>query len=153
MRKLGPLYRNGPQNHILHSCVCASGFFWLRQLRPFPQSVNWESAATLVNAFVSSGVDYCNAVFFTGLLAPQPTGCNGRRTSPNVRVVSGSRGLHTELHWLDVPQRVKYKLGVLLYRCQQNQRQTTERQFPASRFIIVCALPAVISSSCRAIPV
>ena len=25
--------------------------------------------------------------------------------------------LHSELHWLDVHQRVQYKLGVTIYRC------------------------------------
>jgi len=25
--------------------------------------------------------------------------------------------LHDELHWLDVPERVNYKLGVMIYRC------------------------------------
>ena len=28
---------------------------------------------------------------------------------------------HTELHWLDVPQRINYKLGMLMYRCQHNK--------------------------------
>ena len=41
------------------STVSASGFYWLRQLR---RSLDMESAATLVHAFVSSRVDYCNAV-------------------------------------------------------------------------------------------
>ena len=31
-----------------------------------------------------------------------------------------SKLMHTELHWLDVPERVKYKLGVLMYRCQHD---------------------------------
>jgi len=25
------------------------------------------------------------------------------------------------LHWLDIPERVQYKLSVLMYRCQHNQ--------------------------------
>jgi len=29
--------------------------------------------------------------------------------------------LHTELHWLDVPQRVMYKLSVMMYSCQHGQ--------------------------------
>jgi len=29
--------------------------------------------------------------------------------------------MHNELHWLDVPDSVKYKLGMLMYRCQHNQ--------------------------------
>ena len=45
------------------------------------------------------------------------------------RVVSGTkkydRGLthllHSELHWLDVADRVKYKLGVTVYKCLHGQ--------------------------------
>jgi len=45
------------------------------------------------------------------------------------RVVSGTRKfdrglsklLHSELHWLDIPQRVQYKLGVTVHQCLQNK--------------------------------
>ena len=45
------------------------------------------------------------------------------------RVVSGtnkfdrglSRLLHTELHWLDVPERVAYKPSVMMYSCMHGQ--------------------------------
>jgi len=32
-----------------------------------------------------------------------------------------SRLLHTELHWLDVPQRVAYKLSVMMFSCMHGQ--------------------------------
>ena len=31
------------------------------------------------------------------------------------------RLLHVDLHWLDVPERVQYKLGVTMRRCQQHK--------------------------------
>jgi len=45
------------------------------------------------------------------------------------RVVSGTqkydrgllRLLHTVLHWLDVPERVKYKLSVMVHNCLNGQ--------------------------------
>jgi len=45
------------------------------------------------------------------------------------RVVSGthkfdrglSRLLHTELHWLNVPERVAFKLGLMVFNCLHNQ--------------------------------
>jgi len=45
------------------------------------------------------------------------------------RVVSGtqkydrglSRLLHTELHWLDVPERVKYNLSIMVHNCLNGQ--------------------------------
>jgi len=42
--------------------VCATCFYWLRQLRRVRRSLDAESAATLVHAFVTSRVDYCNAI-------------------------------------------------------------------------------------------
>jgi len=37
------------------------------------------------------------------------------------RVVSGTKkfdqGLSQLMHWLDIPERVKYKLGMLTHRC------------------------------------
>jgi len=44
------------------SAVCAACFFHLMQIRRVLQSLNAESAATLVHAFVTSRVDHCNAV-------------------------------------------------------------------------------------------
>ena len=32
-----------------------------------------------------------------------------------------SKLLHSELHWLDIPQRVQYKLGVIVHQCLQNK--------------------------------
>jgi len=42
------------------SIVSSASFYWLRQLRRVRRSLNDESAATLVHAFVTSRVDYCN---------------------------------------------------------------------------------------------
>jgi len=42
--------------------VCATCFYWLRQLRPVRRSLDAESAATLVHAFVTSRMDYCNTI-------------------------------------------------------------------------------------------
>ena len=43
-------------------CVCKTYFFWLRQLRRVHRSLDPESVKTLVHAFVTSHVDYCNSV-------------------------------------------------------------------------------------------
>jgi len=47
------------EKHV--SETCAVSFHWLRQLRRIRKSLG--SAATLVHAFVTSCVDYCNAVY------------------------------------------------------------------------------------------
>ena len=46
-------------------------------------------------------------------------------TNTAARVVSDIRGLkailHDQLGWLDVPERIEYKLGVMVYRCLHGQ--------------------------------
>ena len=77
-----------------------------------------ESLATLVYAAVNSRIDYCNTV-----LAGAPrtvTDKLQRVLNAAARVVTGTRKfdrdlgqiLHEELHWLDVPDRVIFKLAV-----------------------------------------
>jgi len=72
-------------------------------------------------------IDYCNAVLAG---APKATTNKLQRVlNAAARVVSDthkfdrglSRLLHTELHWLDVPERVVYKLGVMVFNCLHGQ--------------------------------
>ena len=98
--------------------VCSAGYYRLLQLRRVRRSLDTESAAALVHAFVTSRVDYCN-VLLAG--APKATTDKLQRllntAAVAARLLSGTkkfdRGLsqlmHVDLHWLDVPQRVKYK--------------------------------------------
>ena len=79
--------------------------------------------ATFVYAVVNSRIDYCNTVL-TG--APRTVTDKLQRVlNAAARVVTGTwkfdRGLgqilHDELHWLDVPDRVFFKLAVTVHRC------------------------------------
>jgi len=42
--------------------VCCSAYYHLRQIRPTLQSLSRDAAKTLVQAFISRGLDYCNLV-------------------------------------------------------------------------------------------
>ena len=127
-------------------------FFRIRQLRRVRRSLDSESAATPVHAFVLFHVDYCNAVY-----AGAPKNITDRLQrvlNAAARVVSDtwkfdhglSRLMHTELHWLDVQERIKYKLGVLMYRRQHNQapRYLMDHCSPVSDVVFrKSVLPAV----------
>jgi len=86
------------------SNVSATCFYHLRRLRHIRRSLTSESAMTLVHAFVTSRVDYCNVVFAG---APKIiTNKLQRVLNSAARVVSGTRKfdrglrqlMHTELH-------------------------------------------------------
>ena len=106
------------------------------------RSLDQESAATLVHAFVTSRVDCCNTI-----LAGAP------RSQLKTRVLNAaahvltcthkfdrglSRLLHSELHWLDIPERVTYKLGVIMFGCQHGR---------APQYLIDCCLPVSVVAS------
>ena len=85
------------------------------------------SLRRLVHAFITSRIDCCNTV-----LAGSPrtiTDRLRRLLNAAARVVSNTgkfdRGLthllHSELHWLHVPQRILHKLGVTVHRCLQSR--------------------------------
>ena len=89
-----------------------------------------------MRTFVTSRVDYCNAVY-TG--APKTVTDKLQRVlNAAARVVSDIRKfdrgltslLHDELHWLDVPERVTYKMGVMVYRCLHGLKSKTTRPEP-----------------------
>ena len=126
-----------------------SVFFWLRQLRRVRRSLDVESVKTFVHAFVTTRLDYCNG-------APRSATDKLQRVlNAAARLVSGtrkfdrslSRLLHADLHWLDVPERVQYKLGVTVRRCQQHKAPLVLCQ-PRQRYTLCQSSP----TSCAALP-
>ena len=118
--------------------MSATSFYWLRQLRRVRRSLDSESAATLVHAFVTSRVDQCNAVLAGATKSVTDT--LQRVMNAAARVVSDTRkfdhGLtqisHDDLHWLDVVDRVTYKLGVIMHRCRHGK---------APQYLVDCCTP------------
>ena len=97
-------------------------FYYLRQLWAVRRSVTADVATTLVNAFITSRVDYCNSVFnnisAVGILPLQ------RVLHAAARVIVRKRkydhitaSMRDDLHWLPVRQRVEFKLCRLVYKC------------------------------------
>jgi len=98
-----------------------SCLFQLRQLWIVRFSLTLEAAKTLVHAFVSSRLDYCNSLLYgigEGLLTKLQTVLNAA-----AHVVTGTRKfdrvtlvLH-QLHWLPVRQRITFKLVMITFKC------------------------------------
>jgi len=47
-------------DHI--ASVCLAAYYQLRQIRPMVRALSMDAAATVIQAFVSSRLDYCNSV-------------------------------------------------------------------------------------------
>ena len=99
--------------------LCRAGFYHLRQLRPILKSLTHVAARTLVQAFISCRLDYCNSLLYgvsrslirkvqsiQNAAARLLTGAKRRdHISPVLR----------QLHWLPVQRRVDFKLACFVF--------------------------------------
>ena len=97
------------------TAVCRSGYNQLLQLRPVVRSLSVNATKTLVQAFISCRLDYCNSLLFgisDGLLRRLQSVQNAA-----ARLVTGARRCDhitpvlRQLHWLPVRQRVVFKIA------------------------------------------
>jgi hypothetical protein len=103
------------------SKTVSSCFGVLRQIRSIRRSVTRPVLVSLVVSLVLSRLDYGNAA-----LAGLPSQLTDRLQAvlnSAARLIHGARRsdhvtpLLRDLHWLRAPERIKFKLAVLVYRC------------------------------------
>ena len=103
------------------SSLCRSCFYQLRQLRAIRHSLTTDAARTLVQAFISSRLDYCNSLLY-GI-----ADCQLRRLqciqNAAARLITRTRKFDhvspvlRDLHWLPVRQRIVFKVATLVFKC------------------------------------
>ena len=109
--------------HVRHSqssAVVRSCFATLRQIRSVRWSLPRHALLTLVRALVVSKVDYCNSVL-AGVSRQLQHRLQSILNAAARLVFSARRSEHItpllqELHWLKVPEQIRFWLCVLAYR-------------------------------------
>jgi hypothetical protein len=102
--------------------VSRGSFFQLRQLRNIRHSVDPSTAATLVHAFVTSRLDYCNSLLagahrvVTDVLQNVQNAAARLLTGHGRRQHGLQQVLRDRLHWLPIVDRINYKLCLLVYK-------------------------------------
>uniref|UniRef100_H3A3B7 Reverse transcriptase domain-containing protein n=1 Tax=Latimeria chalumnae TaxID=7897 RepID=H3A3B7_LATCH len=102
------------------SSVVSVGFFHLRNIKKLCPILPHESLATLMHAFVSSRIDYCNALY-AGLPLKlirrlQLVQNSAARVVKNVSRFDHITPVLHELHWLPVRWRITFKVLVLVFK-------------------------------------
>ena len=101
--------------------TCSSAFYHLHNIRRIRKYLTRQSVESLMHAFVTSKIDYCN-----GLLCGLPSSHIlklQRVQNAAARLVTGSpRFCHItpvliSLHWLPIKFRVNYKIVLLTFKC------------------------------------
>ena len=107
------------------TAVCKSAFFHLRNICKIRKFLNTETTKSLVHAFITSKVDYCNSLLYGVpkylLLRLQ------RVLNCAARIVFKSNKydhitpLLKELHWLPIEQRIKFKILLITFKALNKQ--------------------------------
>ena len=101
--------------------VCRNCFYQLRQIRKIKRSLTANSITLLVLASVHSWLDYCNSVLYSlpwlRLQLLQSVLNSAAHLVGGLKRFDHISPVLIELHWLPYPQRVKYKVCMLMFKC------------------------------------
>ena len=100
--------------------ICKTAFYHLRNIAKIRNCLPQDNPETLVPAFISSTLDFCNSLLY-GL--PQSIidrlqyvqNCAARLVT-RTRSSEHKTPVLCELHWLPVRQQIKYKILLLTYK-------------------------------------
>ena len=101
--------------------VCQNCYFQIRLIRRLGKALSVESKHLLVHALVHSRLDYCNSVLVRlpwSLVQQLQSVLNSA-----ARLIFGLKRFDhitpalMDLHWLPYPQRITYKLCMIMFKC------------------------------------
>ena len=106
-------------DHI--SSVCQRCYYQLRQIRRVRKSLSAASKLFLVLASVHSWLDYCNSVLhslpWSRLQLLQSVLNSAARLIRGLGRFDHITPVLIDLHWLPFPQRISYKICLLMFKC------------------------------------
>ena len=102
--------------------ISRTSFYQLRQLRSVRRSLSVNACTALVQAFVTSRLDYCNSLLAgigDGLIDQLQTVMRvaARLVLRKRKFDPISADIRDRLHWLPIRSRIDFKLGLLVYKC------------------------------------
>uniref|UniRef100_A0A8C1RWE5 Reverse transcriptase domain-containing protein n=1 Tax=Cyprinus carpio TaxID=7962 RepID=A0A8C1RWE5_CYPCA len=101
--------------------LCKTSFYHLRNIAKLRPMLTLADAEKLVHAFVSSRLDYCNALLIgipnKSLQRLQYVQNSAARILMRVRKYDHITPILHSLHWLPVSARIEYKMSLLTYQC------------------------------------
>ena len=120
VKNLGTWFDNTLSMSTQVSKVASSCFFFIYNIRRIRKYLSKEVCETLVNALVTSRIDYCNSLLYghpSALLARlQRVQNSAARLIHKVSRTSPSSPLLINLHWLPVKYRIIFKILLITYK-------------------------------------
>ena len=105
--------------HVLR--VCQNCYFQIRLIRRLGKALSVESKRLLVHALVHSRLDYCNSVLvrlpWSLVQQLQSLLNSAARSIFGLKRFDRITPALMDLHWLPYPQRITYKLCMIMFKC------------------------------------
>ena len=106
------------EDHI--TSVCRTSYFHLRNIGAIRQYLDSDTAAQIIHAFVTSRLDYCNALLYKLpdylLLRLKKVQNTAVRIIARYNITDSITPHLKTLHWLPVSLRIEFKLLLLTYK-------------------------------------
>ena len=119
-RSLGVIFDDHMSFHAHVSSICRSSFYHLGNLSRIRKYFTKESAEVAVHAFVTSKLDYCNALLYGlpkyQLQRLQYVQNTAARVVLRVCKLQHITPVLCELHWLPIQYRIIFKILLLVYK-------------------------------------
>ena len=141
-------------HHINNACNAA--FYHLNNLRLIKKYLSRDSLITLVHAFITSRLDYCNGLLF-GLPKAQIAKLQRVQNAAARLILGIGKFSHItpalyELHWLPVSLRIDYKILLLTFKCIYGLAPTYVSDLISIKSRIHYIILGLLVSSYRTIP-
>jgi len=114
------------ESHV--NIQCRNAYFHLRCLARIKQFLTPACLETLIHAFITCKLDFCNSLF-VGVPQYLIQRLQSVQNSA-ARLITGSRRYDHitpvlyDLHWLPVQQRIQFKVLLIIYKARQSQSPT-----------------------------
>ena len=120
VRNLGAWFDNKLSMSTHVTKICNAAFYHLHNIRRIKKYLSRDSLLTLIHAFITSRLDYCNGLL-NGLPNSQIVKLQRVQNAAAKLVLSLSKYSHIspalyQLHWLPVQHRVHFKILILTFK-------------------------------------
>ena len=120
VRNLGAWFDNKLSMSTHVTKICNATFYHLHNIRRIKKYLSRDSLLTLIHAFITSRLDYCNGLLY-GLPNSQIVKLQRVQNAAARLVLSLSKYSHIspalyQLHWLPVQHRVHFKILILTFK-------------------------------------
>ena len=124
VRNLGAVFDQSLTMDDFVKYICKAAYFHLHNISSIRHCLSKESAITLVHAFISSRLDYCNALLVgitkASLAKLQRVQNMAARLVTRTKKSDHITPILRALHWLPVRQRIVFKVLLLTFKALNN---------------------------------